>query len=235
MGTETLTSLIAEVNSATANREDFTDARIITALNFSQDRIAVLKTWDELESLTTGTFVITGTLLTDKFLTMPSSTRNIYSFRVITTDDRELKLTYIPFRQFDKKIPSPEDFAAGDPEFFTIFEGKFEFWRIPDAAHTYYIRRSKWPTAFAAASPTAVSDLDRKDQAIIAGALSYLHHTLGKDEKAKEWFGIWSGLMREHTSEDTEKPDQVIMPDFEAFNNVVSHDYWVDPFIRGNP
>lgn len=233
MGTKTYSKLEAELREALGNRPDL-NTRIVDILNDAQVRLTRMHDWDELEatdSLTTG---FTSTPADDKFLSIPSSTRKIHSFTLL--DGAESRnLQFVPHKLWDRKIPLPEYHTVGHPHLYTIHSGKFEFWRVPDAAYSLRLRRSKWPTVFAGSgSPNQVSDLDDKDDVILALAISIAWGKLGQDEKENRWFSRARGLIGDSLVEETEQVDKDILPAFEIEGNVgIVGDYWLDPFVRG--
>ena len=231
-----LSELIGEVQAHHANRSDLTDEIIIRALNLSQDRIARSYDFEEFQRVESGTFVITSNITTDKFLNYSDvgggiEPRKLYSFRVIPADGTHVKLERKLAREFDEEVPRPEYYARGRPDWYTTWNDKFEFWRVPDTNDPWEIRLTVWPTEFAVSNLTAFSDLKRKDDMLTHLTTSYIYNKLSEYERAGRFFNYFKGEWEEAVAEDEKRPDLVIRGD-SMKRSFPSVDYWLDPFIR---
>ena len=237
MGTLDTTSLISEVQGHLADRGDLTAAKAIIALNLMQQRLARLHDFEELRKIESGTFVITATPKTDKFLAFSALTntnpREIYSFRVVTTDGRSRKLTQRSYRYYDDKVPEPEFYSRGTPSDYIIWAESFEFWRVPDIAHDYEIRLSTFPTALLESPGTAVSDFREKDDMIIALTVSHIYNKLGEYERGARFWIIFKEMWKEARREDKTMPDLLLSPGFDS-SSILGGRPWADPFVRSN-
>lgn len=230
MGTLTLTELENEIRASMGGRTDF-DSRLPQALNIAQNRIARIRNWEELESLYTGATAFTSTPADDKFLALPVGIRKIFSVRLIDGLNSR-KLTRVPHKTWDRKIPAAQEYSTGRPSLYTQYRSIMEFWRVPDAAYVLHCRTIDWPTAFAAASPDATSDLDEKDDMLIALALSWMFMTIKNEAMARKWWGVYSGMLNDAVGEDAEKPDLDYLPDVGAAGAVGAVPYYQDPFVN---
>jgi hypothetical protein len=229
MGTLTETELETEIKDATGNRDELTQSKIIISMNLCQQRIARISRWEELNAVATGSLTYTGNKTTDKFFTLPSGIRDIFSFILLdTADEVASKLIRRSMAWWDKNISATQYFDTGMPEVYLWFEKtKVEFWRVIDKVYDYQIRYCKWPTAFSASSPSAVSDMDEKDDMIVSLTVSYIFSKLRMLEDAGRWFTIFSSQLKDASIEEAEKPDM----DIGAFmNSIDKSDYWSDPF-----
>lgn len=231
MGTLTYTQLTTEVLANLGNRTLFDSARLLNLMNIMQQRLARKPKWKELKSTVESTFVITASATIDKFLTVPANTRDILTFRVITTDGDSRKLRRRTTRQFDNLIPEPEYYARGTPEMYTEFDDKLEFWRVPDEAETYLIRRTTWPTPFTGLG-TQTSDFTHKDDLLIALASSWALHSIGRLEDAARWFTVFKDMFMNAKLENDDEPDEEMVSGSQVVSGVDSS-YWLDPFHRG--
>ena len=236
MGTLTGQELVDEVTAHLGGRDDLTSAEIVTALNLTQQRMARAHDFEELRYVDTGTFTITASATTDKFLAFSSLTktnpREIYSFRVITGDGRSRKLRGTAARELDEQVPEPEFYARGIPNSYVIWAESFELWRVPEEAYDWQIRMSYWPTAFSSADLTPKSDFKEKDDMLINLTVSYLYGRLGEYERAGRFWNIFRSMWTEGQLEDQMRPDKVIASSY-ADGPSGNARPWLDPFQKG--
>lgn len=236
MGTLTLTELKDEVRSGLASRTD-TDDRLTRVLNISQQRIARIRRWQELERILELTITNSGTIKTDRRTGLPNYVRDFYSVLLIdtTTSTINRKLKYIAHRDWDKRHPYPEDTDRARPREYTIWQSSMEFWPIQDTDYDIRARVSRFPAAFDDDSPNAVSDLSEKDDILISAALSYLFTSLRMMDDAGRWFAIYKDLLNAAISNEAEKPDLDRGPTGGQAEHVSIGQYWLDPFQQVNP
>lgn len=228
MGTLTLTELKTEITSALGNRDDL-DSRLTAAINLSQTRIARTWLWTELRSSVDDNFTVTGTLSTDKIYALPAATRDVLSIRVVDSSLRSRKLSRLTYNRFDKMIPEPERYTTGLPSIYMKYKNNIELWKIPDDTYQILIRLILWPTALSSSGDT--SDLEHKDDMIIALTVSYLSNSLGKEERARFWWRIYQRMLAEAKSAEQDEPDLDIRRSEEI--GITGPDYWKDPFVSG--
>ena len=231
MGTLTLTELKDEVKRGLGNRSDMDD-RLTRFLNLAQERVSRLQDFEEMQTATNSAFVITANPATDKMLSLPNL-RELYSFRILA-DEESVKLKQVSTRLWDKIIPEPEYFARDIPTHYTIWSNQAEIWPVPREAFAYAIRWTRWPTAFSDSTPTATSEYRSKDELLIALALGTAFDSLGKVQDADRKYKLAGTLFLECLRMDSTRPDLEMAPAKEVFPpNVLSPDYWRDPFVMG--
>ena len=234
MGTLTLAQLKDEIRVHLGNRTD-QDSRLTTALNIAQTRIARLRDFEELQvsadlSYPT-TFQDDPTL--DRFINFSSLTnsdpREFYSL-IIRDEGRSVKLKRKTVRQMDSLIPMPDHFSTNRPQLYVIWADRIELWPVPDQQYSGIIRFSKWPTVFSDSDTTPTSDFRQKDDILLYMGVSYIYHSLGEYDRAKQFYGFAKTNYDEAVFEDSEKPDLDIAPasEFPSFSN----EYWKDPWVR---
>ena len=228
MGMLTKAEIKIELRGNLANRTDL-DSRLDIILDMAQTRIARVHDFDELHILRTSDALT----LDDKFFTLPTNDeiRQMYSIRVISGDGRSRKLIKVLPRSWDKKIPEPEFFSTGYPSHYTMWEGnKIEVWKVPDSAYDLHLRYSKWPTRISTLNDSGTLDFNRMDDIVIVLATSLMLHSLGRREKAKEAFGVYSGMLREAIGEEDSDFDLAMAGEGE---DAISASTGVnDPFVR---
>lgn len=235
MGTYTLTQMRAEIGNHFANRSDLGNADFDLALNLGQTRIARAHDFEELRKVEDGTLPFVDTAATDRYflfsaLATTTNPREIYSFRIVSGDGSAAKLKYESTRKFDAEIPDPEFLSTGQPHRYTIWQNRFELYKIPDQAYPYTLRMTVWPTALTTASQT--SDLREKDDALIMLAISWTWNRLGEYDRAARFFGIFKDMFKDAVAEDERKPDRDLAPSAGRAHAVVLTDqYWLNPFI----
>ena len=231
MGILTLTELKAELRANLGNRTDLND-RLTTILNLCQIRIARPRAWAEFDSRQEATLASTGDAKADKFLALPTNTRSIFSVRMILGTSESRLLTRRTYKQFDKNIPEPQYYARGKPTIYTVFKNSMELWKVPDDEYPITIRGTVWPTAFSDSLLSATSDLDHKDDMLVALATSWAFQSLRQGDDAARWFGIFNAMYKDAVSEDNENPDLDLIPERQIITSP-SAEYWLNPFIKG--
>jgi len=237
MGTFTLAELRTEVKAGLGNRTEFVsdNTRIDIWIHKAQTRIARRIRCPELNVLEEHTATYTGTVATDKFIPFSALTntnpRDILSVRVIDGTESK-KLRYVPFRLWDRRIPYPDSLTTGRPSHYTKFQKKLELWRIPSQSYVYAIRMRTWPTALTAAG--TASDLDEKDDAIIAMAKYYGFLSAGNTTGRNEAIAEFRDVIKDARLEDLDEPDfDAVEPHVGGSQEV--NEYWIDPFVREMP
>lgn len=230
MGTLTLDGMKSEIRAALGNRTDL-DTRLTRIINLAQMRIARIRRWEELESIYTNTTPYTGVPADDKFLSFPGNMRDIYSV-VLKYGAESRKLTRFPNRVWDRQIPMPEYWATGKPSAYTLHRNVMEFWRIPDANYPLVARGVEWPVAFSDTLPDATSQLDQKDDMLIALSTSWCFMTLKDTETSRKWWSIYANMLNAAIGEEAEKPDLDQLPNPGVSGQGFSGDYWRNPWVN---
>ena len=228
MGTLTNTELQDEIRYNLGNRTDL-DTRLQRFLNLAQIRVARLHDFDELKALMTNTTNYVDDS-TDKFLVVPTRLRKVFSLRLIDGSNSR-KLDMVTPRMWDRVIPKPDYYSRGRPSKFVRWGDNLEFWRVPDAEYDLELRCTLWPTPFSTGSQT--SDLDQKDDALIALGTSLAFTSLRRMDKANEHWAIFRSIMKESTGEDVIDPDLEITPGPGSTSSDVGLSKgYDDPFVR---
>lgn len=238
MGTLTTSQLEDEIRSALGGRTDL-DSRLDRFINLAQVKIARTHDFEEMERVTASAFSYTATPADDKFFDLSNKTgasvRKIRAFRLLD-DSNSRKLRYIPPRRWDKEIPEPEWYSTGRPSIFTKWRGKLELWKVPDSAYSCELRYSIWPAALSTSTPGGLSNLDNKDDLIIYLSVSWAFASLGKTEKAREFWRFYRNGMNDAIGEDVVEPDLDISPGLGGGSDGrILDNYWTDPFVRSMP
>ena len=227
MGTLTLTELKAEITASHGNRTDIA-SRLTRVLNLSQSRMSRIYKWEELEALVTSKSTAAGS----RYVDLTSlNIREILSV-VLVDGTNSRKLSGRIYRQLDQVSSYPEANPTGKPEVYSYFGKKLELYQVPDAIYTLRIRVSNWPTAFSDASPSATSDLDNKDDMLIALSNSWLFLTLGKAEDANKWWSIYRQMLASAIAEEGESPDLDVLTGGGAGVGIESATPWASPFVK---
>lgn len=174
-----------EIN-ANVGESTFYDSRIIVWLNLIQDRIKSKFSWPALQVVKAfNTVDGDGDYVISSGLSVANFDRMLDLFLVDGTMSRRLE--YTPIRVFDTVVPSPAALAEGRPEFYTIKNDTIVTYPIPDAIYAMKLWYIKDPTAFAAASPTAVCTIVGIDELLILYGTSKAWLAKREYEQAKTY------------------------------------------------
>ena len=111
--------------------------------------------------------------------------------------------------------------------------GTLELNYSPDEAYTLRARASVWPTAFTGSgASTQTSDLQEKDDLLIALSVNWLYQSLGNYERSGRWWTTFMNMLKSSVMEEHERPDLTITPGTSADS---LSEYWKDPFTQVNP
>ncbi len=228
MGTLTLEELKTGVRKHFGDRDDFDD-RLTQLMNIAQVRLARDHDFEELKDRDTLAPAWTGTLTTDKFLTIAATIKEIYAIGIIDNDQGYPLIQHIG-RSWEKAIPNPEQWTTGRPTIYRRWGlSSVELWRIPDQAYTYPILYANWPTDLASAS--GVSDLNKKDDLLIWLVCTWLAVEIDRPDRANYLFAIFRSEYDRAVLEDERKPDLEIAGYRTGAGGDV--EYWKSPFHFG--
>lgn len=232
----TLTELKTEIKSGLGGRSDL-DARMNNIIDLAQLRVARIHDFDELRMQATVTAAITSSKEDDKVIVFPTLAntriRKIYSMRRMDNVGSRLseRLIRVLTKKWDSFIPEPEFHSRSWPTHYTVWENnQFELWRIPDAAYDIKIRLSRWPYSVETSGEGNPIDLENVDDLIINLSLSYAFWSLGRTDKAKDFFGIYRGLAKDALIEDTTDLDQAMAG--HSMDSISASRGYDDPFVR---
>jgi len=230
MGTYQLSTLRSDVRSNLGNRTDITDTEIDRAINLAQMRVARRWLWEELERSYDATLPDTGDAEADKKISFDNNFREVYSFRLIIGEGQSRKLTQLPPRQFDASIPEPEYYARRKPLYYTVWNNVAEVWPVQDDTYKAIVRASVWPNELV--NDSDLSELDRKDDILIAFATSWLFEQKGFSEESTKWFRIGRSMLENALSEEETLPDRELKAPVN-YPRRQPGEYWRDPFFKG--
>jgi len=204
------------------------DTRINMWVNWGQALIADWHSWEEMRKIYTAT-----TANGQKKYGFPTRMKDIYS---ITLQDgaSSRKLVYVSPREFDTKVPRPEQTTKGRPTYYVDYGVNFELYRIPDKVYTLNLRCSVYPADLTADS--AESELLRKDALIVACATMFGFLSLREIEDATYWKNevavplYQSSLTSDHSAEDW----LPIARGYDAGAERVG-EYWSNPLVQSMP
>jgi hypothetical protein len=227
MGTLILSELQDEVRAGLGGRTDL-DTRLTRFLNLSQQRLARLHDFDEMETSSVVSLTYTGAD-TDGDISLPTL-REVYSVRVID-DSRSRKLVQKSPRWWDKMIPMPNYPSRDIPQLYMIWSSTVYVFPLPEKDYaTVKLRWTKWPTALSAAG--TASEFLQKDELLIELAISYAYRSLGNPEEAAKHEAVAKRLFLESDTIDRERPDLEQVGDAREGSAQGVQDYWRDPFVR---
>lgn len=235
MGDLTRTELRDEVKANLGRKtDDDVDARVNRQLHLAQLRIARAHPWTELYANDSANVIVFDNPDADQSYTLfPARLKDIYSLNVRRlSDDRANKVEWIPQRDWDQLIAETSLHPTGKITKYTRWGSTIYWYRTPDEVFTLYRRYDTWPADFANDADT--SDLENKDDIIIAFATSMLFQSIGNTQDAGRWFTIAAGMLNTAIGEEMQKPDISRRP--RGAGDAAVRDgvnYWQDPFVKG--
>lgn len=236
MGTLTRLELRTEVLKNLGDRPDDTEhqTRANRLLELAQVRIAREHDWEELRRLDTKSIIVTGTPATDKFISLTDVTlRKLHSLIRYVGSEQPIKLVELPSRQWaqlELSASASEEIQRDPTHYVHWAKGTVELYPIPNRNWTVQRRYTIWPTPFV--DDNAVSDLDFKDDMLIALTTHNWFHSLGMAEDAALWFGISSDMLRNAIKDDERQPDKSFIPRSVKEGDLRSRDPVADPFVK---
>ncbi len=222
------------------DREDFRDeirenikrdvngvsnARIDRWLNWSQDYLADLHTYEEMRKKFTG-----ATAVDQTSYGFPTRMKDIYTL-VLRDGAASVKLVYTAARNFDTQVPRPLTVGTGKSTHYVDYGINFELYKVPDAIYTTILRCSLYPADFA--SDSAVSELLRKDALLSAIATVFGFWSLRELEDATYWGSQMvpplyeASLASDHSAEDW---TAVARGFGDSHSVTVDGEWWTNPF-----
>lgn len=183
----------------------FSDDLIDRMLNWSQERIGDMHTFEEMKKLFSAS-VVSGQLR----YSFPTRMKDLKTIRIMDGSSSR-KLHYVHERDIDRARPYPDDYS-GMPGYYVDYGDFFELHDIPDSStYTLLLRCSRYAADLSSDSQT--SDLLRKDLVLIAGATALAFLWIKEVEDANVWDSIFNVLMKDkvrtdHSGEDWEPQGQ---------------------------
>lgn len=234
MGTLTLEELKEEVRAGLGKRTDL-DTRLTRILNLSQQRIARLHDFDEMESISVSVFPYTGGI-TDKYIRLPLL-RELHSFKAIETN-KARKLRQLTQRLWNQIVPASQEYTRGTPRYYTIWANTCVLNPLADKIDIpCEIWWTRWPTPFLDTAGEQKSEYKEKDEILIELSLTYAYNSLGKQKDAQEHWERAKPMLMEAMNTDMDKPDLDVMPGpgSEQLDQLLPSEYWNDPFMKQSP
>ncbi len=208
--------------------------RVRTYLNWGQKRMARYYEFHELNVLNTTAATVTSV----KRYPLYSGTNNlgltgIKDIRSIRLIDSENSRTLIrwSYRKFDRWYPRPANYAVARPTIYLRDGNILEFFRIPDATYTLYIRHSKWPTDLSSGSQ--VSDYLNKDQLILTAGILETYLALEEYADAQIWYSRFVGQLKDAVKAEGDVDWEPEAEPHDALPSYTSGQPWLDPY--GDP
>jgi hypothetical protein len=208
----------------------YPDTRIYTRLNWAQSLICDWHTYEEMRKTYTGsTIAYVSTTGEGKRYGFPTRMKDIHSLTVQKLSSSK-KLTYVPAREFDLKVPRPEQTSTGTPSFYVDYGVNFELFRLPDAVLPLNLRCSVY-------APDMVTDIAsellRKDALIVAIATKMCLDSLRELEDANYWKNevvpelYTASVLSDHNAEDW-------LPVARGFGTTSERlgTYWANPLVK---
>ena len=208
----------------------YTAARIIRRLDWGQNYVSDLHTYEEMRKVYEGE-----TVASRKRYGFPTRMKDIYSMTLQSGASSRV-LTYTYGREFDKKIPRPETASEGKSSLYVDYGLNFELYKIPDAIYDLTLRCSIYPKDMTAHvdGDDATSDLLRKDALVVALATWFGFLSLREVEDATYWKDevadklYVSSVESDHSAEDW----STVARGFTTAGGItVSGEYWTSPFV----
>jgi hypothetical protein len=245
MGTLTREELREEVNKSLGDQleglsgSELTSAqdRLNRALELTQTRIARTHDFSELYYEDIDPVTVTGTLSTDlRYSGLPSNLRTLYA--LIWTDPANQRtdnryLVHVPSRQWAQFLGQDQNLATGDITHYSLWGAVIEWYKIPSANFELIRRYAIWPSTFASDGDT--SDLDEKDDVLVAGALEYMFRSLGQEAEARQWYVVYTDRLGQAIIEDRKRPSVSFIPRGLGDSREPLGDYWLDWTCRRAP
>lgn len=203
------------------------------AINDAQKVIACVKDFDELITLDdTNAATVEDQKLyhveTDLSLVRP---KDIYSIRLMD-DANSRKLTYVPFRALDERIPYTEITGTGRSKYYTVRGNYIELYPIPDDAYDLYIQHSQWPAEMD--EDDDETEFANIDHVIIA--LSTAMALASLEGGTSDWMAQATKLLGISTKEDDIRPDRTFVAQpFQPLRYPPIGQYWLNPWVKNQP
>lgn len=199
------------------------------AINTAHKVIASVKDYDCLMVLDTTNAVTVASqklyhLETDLLLVRP---KDIYSIRLMD-DEESRKLTYVPFRELDERIPYTEQSGEGKPKWYTRRGEYIELYLIPDAAYDLYVMHSQWPAVLV--DDTDLTPYPNIDHVIVSLAINIANEI--QIGQITEWETIASRLLGLSSGEHATRPDEMLVAQPFTTKAPMPGEYWNNPWIK---
>lgn len=206
------------------------NARVNRWCDWSQQLLADWHTYEEMRKVYTG-----ATVDGQYRYGFPTRMKDIVSL-VLRDGAESRKLEYVPWREFDLKVPRPATTTEEHSTIYVDYGVNFECYPIPDAAYTLILRSTIYPIPFAADS--SVSALLNKDALISAVATMFGFLSLRELEDAQYWKEeVVKELYVASVESDHNATDwtPIARPFRGGVGGSMLGSYWLNPLIKRMP
>jgi len=252
MGILTFQEINDQVRLHHANRADLTSAEVDRLIDLAQYRIARRHEWNEMKHTVIGNLTVQPTdtyadRRKDRIFQLTSDgdyqVKNFYGMKIRDSASGQMqKLTGLTHTVFDEQFPDPDYSSRYKPSFYTFFNTKLlsgddtiqnavELNVAPDLTYEYQARIQTYPRRITAGERVAgdTPDLLAHDDAIINLCVSMVYQRFGREDKAKEYFNIYSAMIQELIEEDNRRIHTTVSA---TVSTGGGPQYWRDPFVR---
>ena len=206
-----------------------------TAINEAQKNIARAQDFDELiinDTANANTVANQSSYhpANDWLLTRP---KDVLSIRLIDQSNSR-KLTWVPPREFEDKIPYPEILGTGYANWYTKQGSNYVLIPAPSNIWPLYIRHTQWPLNLA--NDTDETQYENIDDVII-GLATDIAQAILEDVSIPDWAPRARQYLESASIEQESRPDRVFVA--QPFNplgsgaGISNGEYWNDPFYKG--
>lgn len=218
--------LIAEAKYMTGNRDDI-DAHMIVWINWALHRIDRACDIKGLEVRATAPSVDG-----QKAYSLPTDCKYVETVRLIDGANSR-PLIRVDVREFDQKIPYPEQFSEGRPKWYVDWESIFEVYPIPDVAtYTFLTRYWKWQDDFA--DDDAVPEIAFCDDIIVQALVAEIWKNTEELDKEKAAHVKLMSMLYAHRGVEKMHPDfEPKAKPFTASGRISLGEPWKNPFDMG--
>lgn len=217
--------IITEALYIAGNRDDLT-THAQTWFNWALHRIDRVCDMKGLEVRANAS-----TVINQKEYALPSDCKYIETIRLIDGANSRY-LIAVDSREFDQKIPYPEQSTTGRPDWYVEWESIFELYRIPNAVYTMLMRYWKWQDEITldATSPEIAHSDDIIVQALVAEIWK------NTEELTKEATAHAALIQMLYAHKGVEKMHPDFEPKAKAFQGgakgFVAEEGWKNPFLK---
>lgn len=237
MGTLPLSTLRDEIQSNLGNREDSDPVAITTRINrlinLSQENIAREHSWREL-SKRTPRAVLISTVDESSIDLSITNLRKLHSlvFRLTSGAIDPYKLVELEDRQWDELIGKADEWELGiDPVYYRKIDNTIFLYPEPTRSFILDQYYTIWPTTLSEDDDT--SDLDQKDDLIIADTTRWLFESMGQLEDAARWERTYDKRLAKAIRFNRNRPDLLVIPrGIKEARTTGRINTWADPFFR---
>lgn len=167
-----------------------------------------------------------------KTYALPADCKYVETIRLIDgANSRYLDL--VDTREFDQKVPYPEQSSEGRPDCYIEYESTFELYRIPDAIYTMLMRYWKWQDDFAGDNTSP--EISYCDDIIVQALVAEIWKNVEELDKEVAAHIKLISMLRAHDGVEKMHPD--FEPKAKAFRGgakgIKIGERYADPFDRG--